>query len=96
MSEFIPIGTTGSFASYASIGKRRIESGDQLEVQWPDGTVEAITADVRGSSEPYQDHGNTYSMPVTRAYYTQQHHGMGASTPLHGIPARFVSDEATP
>jgi hypothetical protein len=90
-AEFTPIAATGSFASYASIGGRRIQNGDRLEVRWPDGTAETVSAEVRESTQPYWDHGHEYSMPVTTAYYTHQRHGIGVSAPLHGLLARFIS-----
>ncbi len=67
-----------------------LKEGEDLELTFPDGTVERVQVLLHSEKQTYTDHGHTYSMTVSKAYFTLDYHGWEMDCPLEGLEAKRI------
>ena len=65
----------GGWSSYARLGKNRLENGEFVILQWPDGTFEKVCVDLRHTCTIVSDMGNPAEEHSYAAWTSINHNG---------------------
>lgn len=79
-----------NWCEYDRLDGSNVIDGEELCVQFPDGTTLDLRVTVVESSYEISDMGHPCRVPVRRAYWDTKVRGVPVRVPLRGLPASRV------
>lgn len=71
-----PVAQVSNWGYFDALDGVTLQEGDQLRVQWPDGTITEETCRIHRASTRTQDHGHDVDLPFESAYVEKTYRGV--------------------
>lgn len=82
-----PIEIYSNWCNFDRLDGKDLKDGENLRIQWPDGSVTLNVIKVRKSEYPYNDMGVQTTIPESKAYVEVLYRGLLTEVRIHGLQA---------